>query len=159
MGRLLGGSMVRLMAAAPRAPAPVAGHCRRLKHRSGSVSGSWCTQGFVWALQASLIHIGFDSKHDFAPPTVLLGFLLCPQTWSIFLWWDPVFSPMNTMKRQKDRTLKDELPRSVGAQYATGNQWRNNSRKKRQSQSENNAQLRMWLAMETKSNAVKSNVA
>ena len=36
---------------------------------------------------------------------------------------------MNSMKRQKDRTLKDELPTSVGAQYATGNQWRNNSRK------------------------------
>ena len=36
---------------------------------------------------------------------------------------------MNCMKRQKDRTLKDELPRSVGAQYATGDQWRNNSRK------------------------------
>ena len=33
------------------------------------------------------------------------------------------------MKRQEDRTLKDELPRSVGAQYATGDQWRNNSRK------------------------------
>ena len=33
------------------------------------------------------------------------------------------------MKRQKDRTLKDELPRLVGAQYATGEQWRNNSRK------------------------------
>ena len=33
------------------------------------------------------------------------------------------------MERQKDRTLKDELPRSVGAQYATGDQWRNNSRK------------------------------
>ena len=33
------------------------------------------------------------------------------------------------MKRQKDRTLKDELPRSVGAQYTTGDQWRNNSRK------------------------------
>ena len=33
------------------------------------------------------------------------------------------------MKRQKDRTLKDELPRSVGAQYATGDQWRNNSGK------------------------------
>ena len=32
------------------------------------------------------------------------------------------------MERQKDRTLKDELPRSVGAQYATGDQWRNNSR-------------------------------
>ena len=37
--------------------------------------------------------------------------------------------PMNSMKRQKDRTLKDELSRSVGAQYATGDQWRNNSRK------------------------------
>ena len=36
---------------------------------------------------------------------------------------------MNSRKRQKDRTLKDELPRSVGAQYATGDQWRNNSRK------------------------------
>ena len=36
---------------------------------------------------------------------------------------------MNGMKRQKDRTLKDEFPRPVGAQYATGDQWRNNSRK------------------------------
>ena len=36
---------------------------------------------------------------------------------------------MNSMKRRKDRTLKDEHPRSVGAQYATGDQWRNNSRK------------------------------
>ena len=35
----------------------------------------------------------------------------------------------NPMKRQKDKTLKDELPRSVGAQYATGDQWRNNSTK------------------------------
>ena len=38
-------------------------------------------------------------------------------------------NPMNSMKRQKDRTLKDELPRSVDAQYTTGDQWRNNSRK------------------------------
>jgi len=38
-------------------------------------------------------------------------------------------NPMNSMKRQKDRTLKDELLRSVGAQYATGDQWRNNPRK------------------------------
>ena len=38
-------------------------------------------------------------------------------------------NPMNSMKRQKDMTLKDELPRSVGAQYATGEEWRNNSRK------------------------------
>ena len=38
-------------------------------------------------------------------------------------------NPLNSMKRQKNRTLKDELPRLVGAQYATGDQWRNNSRK------------------------------
>ena len=38
-------------------------------------------------------------------------------------------NPMNSMKRQKDMTLKDELPRSVGAQYATGEEWRNNPRK------------------------------
>ena len=38
-------------------------------------------------------------------------------------------NPVNSMKRQKDRTLNDELPRSVGAQYASGDQWRTNSRK------------------------------
>ena len=38
-------------------------------------------------------------------------------------------NPMNSMKRQKDMTPKDELPRSVGAQYATVEQWRNNYRK------------------------------
>ena len=38
-------------------------------------------------------------------------------------------NPMNSMKRQNDRITKEELPRSVGVQYATGDQWRNNSRK------------------------------
>ena len=38
-------------------------------------------------------------------------------------------SPMDRMRRQSDRTLKEELPRSVGAQYAAGDQWRNDSRK------------------------------
>ena len=38
-------------------------------------------------------------------------------------------NPMNSMNRQNDRTLKDELPRLVGAQYATGEEWRNNTRK------------------------------
>ena len=38
-------------------------------------------------------------------------------------------NPMTSMKRQKDRTLKGELPRLVGVQYATGNQWKNNSGK------------------------------
>ena len=37
-------------------------------------------------------------------------------------------NPMNSMKRQKDKIMTDELPRSVGAQYATGEEWRNNSR-------------------------------
>ena len=44
-------------------------------------------------------------------------------------------NPMNSMESQKDRTLKDELPRSVGAQYATGAQWRNNSRKDEETES------------------------
>ena len=38
-------------------------------------------------------------------------------------------NPIHSMKRQNDRILKEELPRSVGVQYATGEQWRNNSRK------------------------------
>ena len=38
-------------------------------------------------------------------------------------------NPMDSMKRQKDRTLKEELPRLVGAQYASGDQWRNNSKR------------------------------
>ena len=42
---------------------------------------------------------------------------------------------MNSMKRQKDRTLKDELPRSVGAQYATGEEWRNDFRKNEEMES------------------------
>ena len=51
---------------------------------------------------------------------------------------------MNSMKRKKDMTLKVGLSRPVGAQYATGEEWRNNSRKMmRQRQSENNAQL--WM--------------
>ena len=67
---------------------------------------------------------------------------------------------MNSMKRQKDRTLKDELPRLVGSQYATGEEWRNNSRKiKRRSQSENNTQLWMRLVIEARSDAVQSNIA
>ena len=57
------------------------------------------------------------------------------KTWSTgegngkLLQYSCLENPMNSMKRQKDSTLKDELPRSVGAQYATGDQWRNNSRK------------------------------
>ena len=45
-------------------------------------------------------------------------------------------NPMNSMRRQNDRILKEELPRSVGAQYAIGGQWRNNSRKNEGMESE-----------------------
>ena len=45
------------------------------------------------------------------------------------LQYSSLEKPMNNMKRQEARTLKDELPRSMCAQYATGDQWRNNSRK------------------------------
>ena len=44
-------------------------------------------------------------------------------------------NPMNSMKRQKDRTLKDELPRSVGVQYTTGKKWRTISRKNEEMES------------------------
>ena len=44
-------------------------------------------------------------------------------------------NPLSSMKRQKDMTLKDELPRLVGTQYATGKEWRNNSRKNEEMES------------------------
>ena len=67
---------------------------------------------------------------------------------------------MNCMKRQKDRTLKDELPRSVSVQNTTEEEWRNNTRKNEEAeQSKNNAQLWMWLVMEVNSNDVKNNIA
>ena len=67
---------------------------------------------------------------------------------------------MNSMKRQKDRTLKNELSRSVGAQYATGDKWRNNSRKNEGMEpKQKQTQLWMGLVIEAWSNAVKSNIA
>ena len=64
------------------------------------------------------------------------------------------------MKRQNDRTLKDELPRSVGAQYATGDKWRNNSRKKEETEPKQKQLpvVDVTGVMEVKSNAVKSNI-
>ena len=69
-------------------------------------------------------------------------------------------NPMNNMERQKDMTLKGELPRLVGAQYAIGDQWRNNSKRmKGWNQSKNNTQLWMGLVIEVRFNGVKSNIA
>ena len=65
-------------------------------------------------------------------------------------------NPMNSMKKQKDRTLNDELPRSVGANMLLEI---SGERMTRQSQSKNNTQLWMWLVIEARSDAVKSNTA
>ena len=67
---------------------------------------------------------------------------------------------MNSMKRQNDRTLKDELPRSVDAQYATGDQWRNNFRKNEGMQTKQKQHpVVVGLVIEARSDAVKSNIA
>ena len=69
-------------------------------------------------------------------------------------------NPMNSMKRQKDRILKDELPQSVGAQYATGDQWRNNSRKNEEMElQQKQDQAVDMTVMEVKFHAVKSSIA
>ena len=98
-----GGSVVGLTATsskrayatlgAPRAPLlwqPTANSYLLRRHSdtvlARSLWGLWvlvCT-GFVWALQASLVGMGFDSKHHFVPPTILLGLLLCPLSCGIF---------------------------------------------------------------------------
>ena len=59
---------------------------------------------------------------------------------------------MNSTKRQKDWTLKDELPRLVGAQYATGDQWRNNSRKTEETQPKQKEHPVVDMTDATKSN-------
>ena len=67
---------------------------------------------------------------------------------------------MNSMKRQNDRIMKEELPRSVGAQYATGDQWRNNSRKNENMEPKQKQCPVMDMTSDrAKSNTVKSNIA
>ena len=69
-------------------------------------------------------------------------------------------NPMNSMKRQKDRTLKDNLPRLVGAQHATGDQWRNNSRKNEEMEPKQKQHPVVDVTvMEARSDAIKSNIA
>ena len=54
-------------------------------------------------------------------------------------------NPMDRMKRQKDRALKDELPRSVGTKYATGDQWRSNSRKNEETKTKQKSHLVVYM--------------
>ena len=69
-------------------------------------------------------------------------------------------NPINSMKRQKDRTLKEELPRSVGAQYATGDQWRNNCRKNEETEPKQKQLPVVDVTGDgTRSDAVKRNIA
>ena len=69
-------------------------------------------------------------------------------------------NPMNSVKRQKDRTLKEELPRSAGAQYATGDQWRNNSRKNEGMEPKQKQYTVVDVTGDkARSDAVKSNIA
>ena len=69
-------------------------------------------------------------------------------------------NPMNSTKRQKDRTLKDELPRSVGAQYTTGGQWRNTCRKNEETEPKQKQLPVVDVTGDgTRSDAVKRNIA
>ena len=69
-------------------------------------------------------------------------------------------NPMNSMKRQNDRILKEEVPRSVGTQHATGDQWRNNSRKNEGMEPKQKQYPAMAVTGDgSKVNAVKSNIA
>ena len=66
---------------------------------------------------------------------------------------------MNSVKRQKDRKLKDELPRLIGAQYATGEQWRNNSRENEEMEPKQKQHPVVdRTVIEARSDAVKSNI-
>ena len=69
-------------------------------------------------------------------------------------------NPMKSMKRQKDRTLKDEIPRLVVAQYATGEEWRNNSKKNEETEPKQKQHQAVGMTGDgVKSNAIKSNIA
>ena len=115
---------------------------------------AWVKMTFLWAMLCSVTQDGWVmvEKSD--------------RMWSTGegngkpLQYSCLENPMNSLERQKDMTLKDELPRLVGAQYAPGDQWRNNSRKNEETEpKQNNTQLWMWLVMEVKADAVKNNIA
>ena len=100
----------------------------------------------TWANTLLFTDMSFDLSHPLTgrPSCAMLcratqdGWIILEssyKTWSTEegngkpLQYSCLENPMSSMKRQEDRTLKDELTRSVGAQYTSGDQWRNNSRK------------------------------
>ena len=68
-------------------------------------------------------------------------------------------NPKNSMKRQKDMTLKDELSRLLGAQYTTGEEWRNNSRKNEETESKQNQHPVVYVTGCGSKSAVRNNIA
>ena len=70
-------------------------------------------------------------------------------------------NPMNSMKRQKDRALKDEPPRSVGVQYAAGEEQRNSSRRDEEAEPKSGHDVQLWMSLvvKVKSDAVKNSIA
>ena len=151
--------------------------CIQVSQEAGQVV--WCSHLFQNFPQFIVIHTvkGFcivnKAEIDvflelscFFNDPVDVGNLISDRMWSTGegnrkpLQYSCLENPINGMKRQKERTLKDELPMLVGTQYTTGDQWRNNYRKNnRRSQSKNNTLLWIWQVMEVKSVAVKSNIA
>ena len=138
--------------------------------KSQSITFMWFSSESVQQTSLCLSQQGEEVERNWA--NTLFTWLICALLqWSSFvrstgkgkgkpLQYSCLENFMKSMKRQKDRTLKDELPRLVGAQYATRDQWRNNSeRMKRWRQSKNNTQLWMGLVMEVRSDAVKNNIA
>ena len=97
-GDLLQVGLCHTQVCCTQSPCPCAGHCwlvplqETLKGRSGLISVGSPGHTLFWALWASLVGTGFDSKYSFTPPTVLLGLLLFPWTWGVLFWWDPTFS-------------------------------------------------------------------
>ena len=75
------------------------------------------------------------------------------------LQYSCLVNPMNSMKRQKDMTLKDEFPRTVCAQYATGEEWTNSARKNEEAEPKKKQCLVVNVTgNESKSNAIKNNI-
>ena len=96
------------------------------------------------------LSLGLEWKLTFSSPVATAEFSKFDKVWFTGegngkpFQYSCLGNSMNSMKTQKDRTLKDELSRSVGAQYATGDQWRNNSRKNEEIEpKQNNTQLGM----------------
>ena len=148
-------------------------HCLRVEIRVSGVTEAklwtFCTLDWQWKHEAALTEV-INKFRKMKWIWHELSFLLVERPdrmWSTGegngkpLQYSCLENPMKSMKRQNDRILKEELPRSVGAQYATGDQWRNNSRKNEgmEPKQKKNTQLWMWLVIEARSDAIKSNTA